>query len=132
MQLAGGGVAESKNYFVEVFVELLCVRQDGKIVPLFGRGRRDMEMALAAKNRSRNFAVDLAVECDTAAVKSKCSGIALEHEILDSDDLTGWEQTAQLLIVPVGVGRALRGKRADADRGNQKKDKIRRTNTKVH
>jgi hypothetical protein len=56
----------------------------------------------------------------------------MEHEILYGDDFAGRKQTAQLLVVRVGVGRALRTERADAGRGNQKKNKKRRANTKVH
>ena len=89
-------------------------------------------MALTAKNRSRNFAVDLAVERDTAAVEGESGGIALEHEILNSDDFAAREQTAQLLVIRVGVGSVLRGERMDAGSENEEKDTKRRTNTEVH
>ena len=89
-------------------------------------------MAFAAKNCSRNFAVDLAVKLDTAAMESEGGSIALEHKILDGDDFTGRKQSAQLLVVCVGVRRALRPERMDADRSDQTNHEKRRRNADIH
>ena len=63
-----------------------------------------MEVAFAFEDRAGDLAVDLAVEGDVAAVEGEGGGVALELEVLDRDDFTAREQSAQLLIVGVGVG----------------------------
>ena len=57
---------------VEILVKLLGMVKDRKVVPLLGRGRRDVQVALAFEDRSCYLAVDLAVKRKAAA--AECEG----------------------------------------------------------
>jgi hypothetical protein len=117
---------KAQHHFVEVLVEFLRgdgigFRQDGEVVPLLDRGRRDVQMALAPEDRARDFAVDRGVEGEVAALKGEDGRVALESEVLDGDGIAARQHLAQLLIGGVRIGRALRKKRLHRDCCKRKK-----------
>ena len=137
MQLVGRGIGKAEDDLIEVFVELLGrrgvgVREDDEIVPFLGRGRGDVQVALALEDRARDFAVDRGVESEAATAEGELGGIALEHEVFDGDGFAGRRQPAQLLIGGVGVGRALREEWVRRDPSGGEKYKKRQSSAKVH
>ena len=91
----------------EVLVELLGVVGYQKIVALLGRGRNDMHVTISHEDGAGDLSIDLTVERDFALAKREGRRIAAQFEILYLNRFPTRQQSAQLLVIGIGVPRML-------------------------
>ena len=131
-QFLRGSVGESQHSCVEVFIELLGVRNDREIMAFLRRWWSDVQVTLALEDRARDLSVHRSVEGKVATSERKSGRIPAQLQVFHEEYIAARQQTAQLLVGCVAIAGMLRLRQTKAA-GKQCSEKQRKcTKAELH